>query len=303
MNNGQITHIGFSDESNWSKGRFRSIGIVTCRSSDLPDFDKELGLLLQDASISELQWKKLNGADKREAAKKACKFVLEKAHTGFMRVDVLIWDIQDSRHNVWGRDDIANLQRMYYHLFRNVMRARWPKEGVWCLRPDKHTAIDWMKTQACLENVAVSVDGSLCGSGGFRLQLSQEFSIEEIHPTTSAEHPPMLQIADLFAGLAVFSRENFKKYEEWKLTSKGQSRLFQFSPTEDIVSNQCTASLSNKDRERFQVLQHFDELCKRHKIGVSLKTKKGLYTPNPMMPINFWLYEPQDPKDKAPLRT
>jgi hypothetical protein len=48
------------------------------------------------------------------------------------------------------------------------------------------------------------------------------------------------------------------------------------------------------------VLKKFDETCKERKLGVSLKTKKGLWTPDPQRPINFWLYEPQHPEDKAP---
>ncbi len=300
MNGRQITHLGFSDESNWNKGSFGSIGLVTCRYSDLIAFENEFQLLLQDTSISELQWKRLNGADKRKAAKKICEFVLAKARSCSIRVDVLIWDKKDSRHNIKGRDDIANLQRMYYHLFRHVMKARWPSDAVWCFRPDKQTVIGWMTIQACLDNVATSIDRSPLGQGGFRLQLLREFSIEEIRPITSTEHPPLLQIADLFAGLAVFSREKFEEYKEWKLTSEGQSRLYQFSQTN--ISNHCTKNPSRKDIERFSVLQHFDLLCKKHKMGVSLEKRKGLWTPNPENPINFWLYEPQHPLDKAPTR-
>lgn len=134
MTKRQITHIGFSDESNWNKGRFRSIGLVTCNLSDLIAFEDGFQQLLKDPNVSELQWKKLNNADKRKAAKKVCEFVLDKAQRHSIRIDVLIWDINDSRHNIVGRDDIANLQRMYYHLFRHVMKARWPNDAVWCFQ-------------------------------------------------------------------------------------------------------------------------------------------------------------------------
>jgi len=182
------------------------------------------------------------------------------------------------------------------------MKARWPEDAVWCFRPDKHTNIDWMTIQACLANAAVSIDLAPDGKEGFRLQLRREFRIEEINPVTSTEHPPLLQIADLFAGIAVFSRDKFQEYTEWKLNSTGQSRLSQFSSIEDSITNQCSNNVSNKDHERFCVLQYFDSLCKKAKLGVSLKERKGLWTPNPENPINFWPYEPQHPSDKAPLR-
>lgn len=302
MNKWQITHIGFSDESNWSKGRFRSIGLVTCNLCDLINFENEFQQLLKDSKISELQWKKLNNADRRNAAKKVCEFVLEKTRRRSMRIDVLIWDIEDSRHKIVGRDDIANLQRMYYHLFGHVMKARWPKDAVWCFRPDKHTNIDWMTIQACLGNIAVSIDRAPVSNGGFCLQLRREFRIEEINAIASSDHPPLLQIADLFAGMAVFSRYKFNEYLEWELTSKGQSRLSQFLSIDDNIADQCAAKLSNRDHERFCVLQYLDSLCKKAKLGVSLKKGEGLWTPNPGNPINFWPYTPQHPNDKAPLR-
>ena len=52
----------------------------------------------------------------------AIKAVLEKS----IRIDSLMWDIDDSRHKISGRDDTANLCRMYHHLLRNVFLERWP---------------------------------------------------------------------------------------------------------------------------------------------------------------------------------
>lgn len=71
-------------------------------------------------------------------------------------------------------------------------------------KPDKHTTIDWMTIQACLDNAAVSIDRAPIAKEGFRLQLRREFRIEEINVAASSDHPPLLQIADLFAGMAVF---------------------------------------------------------------------------------------------------
>lgn len=120
-----VTHVGFSDESNWNTGRFRSLGLVTAPLEYLDGLARELRHLLEESDMAEFKWKKLDGAKERFTAQKMCKFTVDKACAMQLRVDVLVWDIQDSRHSVHGRDDIANLQRMYYHLFRNVLRARW----------------------------------------------------------------------------------------------------------------------------------------------------------------------------------
>ncbi len=288
-----VTHIGFADESHWNEGRFRSLGLVTLPLNCLKFMESEVRRLLEESQVGEFKWKKLDGAKERFAAEKLCKFAVEKACPGQFRVDVLVWDIEDSRHKIAGRDDIANLGRMYYHLFRNVLRARWPNDALWRLCPDEHTAQDWGTLQDCLENIStgVEVEHSLFTGGQFRILLRREFGIEEIQAVSSGAHP-LLQLADLFAGLAVFSRDKFDAYQAWLQLTSTQVCLFEEGDT--------SAGPSRSSRERFHVLKKFDELCKERKLGVSLKEKSGLWTPQPQNPINFWLYEPQHPEDRAP---
>jgi len=288
-----INHVGFADESHWNTGRFRSLGLATLPVDCLKILDGEVHRLLDESNVREFKWKRLAGARERFAAGKLCKYAVEKSCAGQLRVDVLVWDTEDSRHNVFKRDDVANLERMYYHLFRNVLRARWPNDAVWRLHPDHRTAMHWDTVKDCLENVSatVEVNRSLFTGGQFRIRLRREFGIEEIKPVSSEAYP-LLQLADLFAGLAVFSREKFNEYSKWLQDTSPQQRLFEDA---DISKDP-----SRSTRERFPVLKEFDEMCKRRKLGVSLKSKSGLWTPKPENPLNFWLYEPQSPGDKAP---
>ena len=243
--------------------------------------------------MSEFEWKNLAGARERFAAEKLCECTIARACVGQLRVDVLVWDMEDSRHKVVKRDNIANLERMYYHLFRNVLRMRWPHDAVWLLCPDEHTALDWETVQDCLgaAGATLQVERSLFTGGEFRLRLRREFGVEEIKPVPSATCP-LLQVADLFAGLAVFSRQKYDDYQRWKVTTEGQRSLFDES--------QEVFNPSRSMRERFHVLSKFDQVCKTRKLGVSLKDRRGLWTPNPENPINFWTYKPQRPEDKAP---
>ncbi len=39
--------------------------------------------------------------------------------------------------------------------------------------------------------------------------------------------------------------------------------------------------------------------CKKHKLGVSLKSSEGLWTPNPGNPINFWTFKAQSSNEKT----
>jgi len=293
MNGTDISHVGFSDESHWKTGRYRSLGLVTATLAAAGTLESALDKLLHDASMGEFKWNWLTGAKERFAGEAMCRFAVEKACAGLLRVDVLVWDVEDSRHRVPGRDDIANLQIMYYKLFRNVLRARWPSTAVWRLHPDQMTALDWETVQDCLGHTAkrVGVDGSLFTNDPFRVRLRREFGIEQIRPLASGDSR-FIQLADLFAGLAVFSREKYSEYEDWKTSRSGQLALLG-------VEGKKSAP-SRISQERFRVLDVFDGCCKARKLGVSLKTYRGLQTPNPVDPLNFWLYKPQHEADKAP---
>jgi len=221
---------------------------------------------------------------------------VDKASAGQLRVDVLVWDIEDSRHKIPKRDDNANLGRMYYHLFRSVLRKRWPDNAIWRLHPDEHTAMDWETLQDFLERKSVSIETnrSLFADNRFPFRLRRKFGIEEIRPVSSGGHP-LLQIADLFAGLAVFSRDKYHEYNEWLQNNSGQRSLFDEA--------NASSNPSRSSQERFTVLKQFDEACKRRSLGVSLKSYNGLRTPDPRNPINFWMYEAQHPEDKAPQKS
>ena len=133
----------------------------------------------------------------------------------------------------------------------------------------------------------------------FRSRLKVEFGIQEIQPLRSIE-TPLLQLADLFAGMGAFSHERFDLYQIWlhrKRSAEQPSLPLEFERDDK------KAEFSRSERERFHVLSAFDEMCKAHKLGVSLKTWQGLRTPDPRKPINFWVYEPQHPDDKAPTRS
>lgn len=289
-----ITHVGFSDESNWNQGRFRSLGLITTPMHQLKALEDETKRLLHESNMKEFKWKKLGGAKERFAAIKLCKHAIGECRRGKLRIDVLIWDIEDRRHKVLKRDDIANLQRMYYHLFKNVFRARWPNQATWRLHPDEHTAMDWDTVGDCLKHVSARlvVEQDLFSGEKFKIRLQRDFGIGEISPSTSRAHP-LLNVIDLFAGLAAFSYEKYDQFAKWERNHSHQKTLFHDANGENDFH------ASHISEERFKVLSCFNSDCKNNKLGVSL-SEGGLRTPNPARPINFWLYKAQHPLDQAP---
>jgi hypothetical protein len=203
------------------------------------------------------------------------------------------WDTYDSRHNVKGRDDVTNLQRMYYHLFKNVLRNRWPDGSIWELFPDEHTELDWENVQNFLSrsDVSLEVRRNLFTKGKFKAFINQEFKIISISPIKSHEEP-LIQLTDLFAEIGIFSKEHYPQFINWQ--KENNSQLGFFMPK--------TLNLSNADKERFNVLDNFNNLCKRGKLGVRLHGNRGLKTFYPTSPINFWWYEAKHEMDKAPTK-
>ena len=288
-----ISHIGFSDESHWTRGRYRSIGLITMPLEESNGDGRQLQALIDKSNVSEFKWNNLRSAKLRFAAEKMCKLAVELAVEGRMRVDVLIWDTRDERHDVQGRDDTQNLGRMYYHLFRTVLRRHWPDHSVWRLCPDEHTAIDWNNLSDILGHVARSIEPvpPLLRAGNGVFDIRYEFNAEDICQVDSRNHP-IIQLADLFAGLAVFSRERYDEYEVWYANDPCQLTLW---PLSERVLSPSRASV-----ERFHVLRAFNKSCKAKRLGMSLHSEKGLHTFDPSKPINFWLYRPQHEHDRAP---
>jgi hypothetical protein len=173
----------------------------------------------------------------------------------------------------------------------NALMKRREKGSNWYVYPDERFEIDWPTIQSCLTSVGrwrQYIESQLFGDSF----SEQFFHMNEFIQVNSME-TPCCQIADLFAGMAVFSKNSYQKYAKWCETQSDQ--LCFLGSQEDI---KCT----NRENERFHVIKQFSDQCKTMKLGVSIKTRKRLSTFRPENPINFWWYKPQSLEDKAPLR-
>ena len=285
-----MSYCGFSDESSHNVGRFRGVAIVTMRASVAQKYTDELQELLGSSDVREFKWVRLQSARERFAALKMLQFTVREASSGGLRVDVLTWDTEDGRHRVRRRDDGANLGRMYFHLLRKTL-PRWPA-GSWAVWPDEHSGMDWLSLRGYLDGKGTRtlVESSLFSR--LVLRLERYYQLRSIQPCRSSE-TPLVQLADLFVGLGVFSRTRAREFGAWRHNNPEAPRLF-----DDAVP----LEVSRADRERFQVMQELEKACKASRLGVSLKTHGAFRIPNPSRPINFWWYEPQHQRDKAPVK-
>jgi hypothetical protein len=289
------SHIAFADESYYLDGRYRGLGLVSLRYRDYQSVTSKLKSILKESNIKEFKWNKLKSARERCAALKLIRYAIEIAHAGTLRFDLLTWDIMDNRHTVNRRHEIDNLHRMYHHLSKNVFGKRWINKSTWILHPDENSVMRWEEVRKYLERKSHTINPTPNLFQPYqKVDVVQNYHIQKISPVNS-EDEPLVQLIDLFVGLAVYSRLNYQKFSEWKTTNEPQlSIVFPGSPS-------LASEFSSGEKERFTVLQEFYQQCNLKKLNVSLHTEQGLKTRNPKDPINFWWYTPQSALDKAPV--
>jgi hypothetical protein len=135
---------------------------------------------------------------------------------------------------------------MYTLLLGNTLPQRWPLDARFQILPDEQQALRWERITGALPH------------------------IEGVTPARS-EDEPLIQVADLFVGLAAYSRAAYATYERWL-----------GSPSDML------AALSAADRYRCRLLDDFFTLCKLRDLHVSLRTNRGLRTYDASPPLCFW---------------
>ncbi len=286
-----ITHIGYADESNWNTGRFRSIALVSMDVENAQSFDRDLGTLCNRFHKHEFKWQRI----REQTGKALVDFSFDRIDR--MRVDVLVWDMQDARRkDLVGRDDKADFGRMYFHILRAVMAHRWLKGSRWMLCADRQSAVDWPTLEDCLAWKSREKHASFLPTIDACDRLGGLYDIVECREVDSRHHP-LVQLADFFAGLVAFSYLRFNEYLQWKEQQSGVDWLF--DPADHGIT---TPTLSASDKQRFPVLLHLKQRAAERRLRLSLESSRGLRTHTPKDNLNCWLYTPQHPDDKAPTR-
>lgn len=108
----------YSDESGIFDHRFQSIAVVSGKETMLEELRDRLQEVINNREILEVKFFEITEYNSAiaEAARQFMKIAVKDfAIKGKIGIDILTWDICDSRHAVPDRDNFANLGRMYYH--------------------------------------------------------------------------------------------------------------------------------------------------------------------------------------------
>lgn len=242
-------------------------------------------LIKYKITTKKFKWNKINSKDKVNALKEFLNYLFKLMSKNLVYINTIIWDILDSRHAILRRDDVKNFSLMYYKLIKNFAEDKLKNGDKLTICPDRQNSINWKKIEQILQNDRIYNTKSL----SFRTRGYPKVFIEE----SNTDDTPLIQIADIFAGLARTSYVDYEKYKKW--LNKGQQSLFPDENLNDI-------EISGREEHRFEIYKYIDTYSKHKNWSVSLKTKHGFNTFDKSKPLNFWFYRPQHENDKAPLK-
>ncbi|MBD3311426.1 MAG: hypothetical protein GF349_02945 [Candidatus Magasanikbacteria bacterium] len=282
------SHYAFSDDSCHVNGRYNSLALVSLQKKDLEAISNSFVELLNESGIKkEFKWEKVKNAKYRLAGEKIINLVFK--YQAKLRIDVVIWDLEDQRHkNIKGCDDAENLVRMYYHLVSTTLSRKWPvANNCWRWHPDKQSSVCWNLLQDCITTKKHHRTADLLNQN----PNFEQVNLKSVIPSESCKYP-LIQLADLFAGMGSYSYGHNELYKIWKNQNTRQISMF------DVPKHK----FSNGEMEKFTLLSKFDKISKENKLKIALLSTCGLKSHNPNCFVNFWPYTPQHKFDKAPTK-
>ena len=175
----------------------------------------------------------------------------------------------DARHAVMRRDDVANLHRMYYWLLSTTLSRPGLTGATWVLRPTENGLMHWESVHHVSTTPVAGLSTSSVFSGGVHVASTPSSNRADALFTA-----PLIQIADLMAGLSAFTHEFLGVYESWCRCETDKTQLSFALPDDNLEATDSSRTI----RERCHVLQHLNQRCKLRKMGVSWATHRGLTT-------------------------
>ena len=273
----QVSHSAFCDESNYNTGTFRAIGVVSLSESDRLEVEATVGEIVRTSKIRELKWKGLSSADACAAAVAVAKYAVSLAQAGRLRIDILSWRGALPTDLKTHRKPTETLGVMYYWALKTTLSQKWPPTATWDVRVDQQSAVDWDFLRRLVDPPAREVSIARADDH-LVVEPIERFSIGSMSQCVSHSEP-LVQLADLFAGVSGFSREHARRQQRW---ARGQQ--------EELLGVDRDPN-SRAHRARFKFMRELKSALKTQELDVRL-WRDGFVTLDPAVPINFWHWKP-----------
>lgn len=285
MTNGVI----FSDESGHDgANNIGAICAISGRRETLLKLHNELKKVLEKYKRSEIKFHDVTGVDKLVLGKEFINIGLNYIALRKIRVHITVWDKTDSRHQIPGRDDIANLCIMYYHTIKQIHKD-WNGIENWLFYPDHQSEIEWEEDLVkYLKNTPKYKTPNLFDINNNLVDFPNYLRTEG----KDSKEMMVIQLADLFAGIVRTSRDKSKEYESFTYKIPEQYSLF-FSESPKISRNL---------KPKLQLMKYFKDSADKKSLGVNFTMNKYFTVFNKKQNLFILHYEPQGNYDKAPVK-
>jgi hypothetical protein len=275
----------YSDESGINVGdRYTSVSVVSGEAEALNYLRDRLGETLRDKNVDEVKFSNITRYE-RPVTEAAADFVgcvvNDFAIYNRVRIDTITTDNRCLSGGDYDSGSDPDLEGMYCHLLSNVGR-RWGSTK-WDFYPDEHPGVNWSGIVSCLNMTSMLTAEGNKEAFIDRTDEDAQFEFSEVEELDSVGEP-LVQLADLFAGMARFSHEDNGGCAEW--VARGDERQGILMPSMAWDKGNIT----RLKECRYRLIGGLYSLCRRHRLYVSLRSEKHLRTWRPQSPINFWDY-------------
>ena len=275
----------YSDESGINVGdRYTSVSVVSGEAEALNYLRDRLGETLRDKNVDEVKFSKITRYE-RPVTEAAADFVgcvvNDFAIYNRVRIDTITTDNGCLSGGDYDSGSDPDLEGMYCHLLSNVGR-RWGSTK-WDFYPDEHPGVNWSGIVSCLNMTSMLTAEGNKEAFIDRTDEDAQFEFSEVEELDSVGEP-LVQLADLFAGMARFSHEDNGGCAEW--VARGDERQGILMPSMAWDKGNIT----RLKECRYRLIGRLYSLCRRHRLYVSLRSGRHLRTWRPQSPINFWDY-------------
>lgn len=287
----------YSDESGThGSERFQAIGAFSGEKQSLVELEKVVVDVQTTYNVSNVSYKNINTShDTQNAMKEIISAFLGQCDGASIRLDIITWDTHDRRHDVRFRDDTENLKRMYYHLLAQII-YHWRVPKLIGFYPDEKTSFDWeedvQKFISSARGIAINQYHTQTIGGAIR---DRKISFTKDSCEVDDDNEPLVQGADLMAGLARKTYSEGDELRRWMKASGGRQQTMSFNKKESPGKNKAA---------RFKLMKHFYDVAKKNKFGLSFKENNRFQTNkyHQNKPLNVWKFVHVEGHNKAPTK-
>jgi len=286
MSNEGKVFQAYSDESGVNVGdRYTSVSVVSGEAEALNYLRDKLRETLRNNNVYEVKFSKIRryGSPYTKAAVDFIGCVVNDcAIYNRVRIDTMTTDNECLNGEDYDSVSEPDLGGMYYQVLPNVGRA-WGCTQ-WGFYPDENPRVNWSEW-----GWSLSMTSTLTAEWGEKRFIDRsdedaQFEFSEVKELNSVEEP-LIQVADLFSGIARFSHEDNGEGAEWAERSRDER---QGKLIESMARDKGNMTRSRKCR--YGLIGEVYSVCHRYGLYVSLTGENDLRVWGAQSPINFWDY-------------